>query len=338
MADEIEYEGLSGDHSLAAHMAAGATAGYFEHICVYPFDVVRTRMQSTRLGCAPKSNNPFVEIRRLIHFEGLRPLVRGSGAVFVGCGPAHAMQYACYEKTKSALESRNFSFASSVGGAVGSICHDLWMNPADVVKQRLQLQGSPYISQSYSSIVRSIYQTEGLFAFYVSFPTQILMNVPFSFIQFGIYEKTKSILNPENTYSPITNAICGGVAGGVAAYVTTPLDVIKTVLNTQEGLTSGACSPCSAECGPKSEYISNIQEACEKIKATHPNNPISPFFRGCWARVAAAAPGCALSWIAYEFMKTFFNAGNSQDKLDKVGHLSTVENLNERKKSVNIFG
>ena len=80
------------------------------------------------------------------------------------------------EKTKSALESRNFSFASSVGGAVGSICHDLWMNPADVVKQRLQLQGSPYISQSYSSIVRSIYQTEGLFAFYVSFPTQILMN------------------------------------------------------------------------------------------------------------------------------------------------------------------
>ena len=70
--------------------------------------------------------------------------------------------------------------------------------------------------------------------------------MPFSFIQFGIYEKTKSILNPENTYSPITNAICGGVAGGVAAYVTTPLDVIKTVLNTQEGLTSGACSPCSA--------------------------------------------------------------------------------------------
>lgn len=72
-----------------------------------------------------------------------------------------------------------------------------------------------------------------------------------------------------------------------------------------------------SECGPKTEYISNIQQAFQKIKATHPNNPISPFFRGCWARVAAAAPGCALSWIAYEFMKTFFNAGNSQDKLDK---------------------
>ena len=78
------------------------------------------------------------------------------------------------------------------------------------------------------------------------FSKKKLDKVPFSFIQFGIYEQTKSILNPENTYSPITNAICGGVAGGVAAYVTTPLDVIKTVLNTQEGLTSGACSPCSA--------------------------------------------------------------------------------------------
>ena len=54
MGDEIEYEGLSGEHALGAHMAAGATAGYFEHIVVYPFDVVRTRMQSIRLGCAPR--------------------------------------------------------------------------------------------------------------------------------------------------------------------------------------------------------------------------------------------------------------------------------------------
>ena len=71
--------------------------------------------------------------------------------------------------------------------------------------------------------------------------------VPFSFIHFGIYDSLKDVVNPQNTYSPSTNALCGAVAGGVAAFVTTPLDVIKTVLNTQEGKLAAAgvnCDPC----------------------------------------------------------------------------------------------
>ena len=71
--------------------------------------------------------------------------------------------------------------------------------------------------------------------------------MPFSFIHFGIYDSLKDVVNPQNTYSPSTNALCGAVAGGVAAFVTTPLDVIKTVLNTQEGKLAAAgvnCDPC----------------------------------------------------------------------------------------------
>ena len=45
-------------------------------------------------------------------------------------------------------------------------------------------------------------------------------------------------------------------------------------------------------------------------------NPLSPYFRGCWARVLQAAPGCALSWIAYEFMKTVLEAETAQKKVD----------------------
>ena len=48
----------------------------------------------------------------------------------------------------------------------------------------------------------------------------------------------------------------------------------------------------------------------------NPGDPVRPFFRGCWARVVAVAPGCALSWLAYEFMKTLLNAENSQRKTD----------------------
>ena len=43
------------------------------------------------------------------------------------------------EKTKSALEESNVrilnTMSDNVGGAVGAFFHDLWMNPADVLKE-----------------------------------------------------------------------------------------------------------------------------------------------------------------------------------------------------------
>lgn len=95
MGDEIEYESL-GTGSLGMNAVAGATAGYFEHMCVYPFDVVKTRMQSLRVGCAPQTANPLKEVRNIFYTEGFRPLTRGLCATAVGCGPAHALQYVCF--------------------------------------------------------------------------------------------------------------------------------------------------------------------------------------------------------------------------------------------------
>lgn len=47
-------------------------------------------------------------------------------------------------------------------------------------------------------------------------------------------------LNKERKYSPGVHVLAGGAAGAVASAVTTPLDVMKTLLNTQETQYSGA--------------------------------------------------------------------------------------------------
>jgi len=96
MGDEVDYESLGASHPLWMNAAAGATAGYFEHICVYPIDVIKTRMQSLRVGCAPQTANPFAEIKNVVRTEGYRPLTRGAAAIAFGCGPAHALQFACF--------------------------------------------------------------------------------------------------------------------------------------------------------------------------------------------------------------------------------------------------
>jgi len=64
-------------------------------------------------------------------------------------------------------------------------------------------------------------------------------------------------------------------------------------------------------------HIGTIRAAVHHINSTRlTRNPLTPYFRGCWARVLQAAPGCALSWIAYEFMKTVLEAETAQKKVD----------------------
>lgn len=78
------------------------------------------------------------------------------------------------------------TFAYGLAGVCATILHDLIMNPADVVKQRMQMLYSPYGSSL--ECARCIYRTEGMRAFYRSYTTQLASNVPYQAIHFMTYE------------------------------------------------------------------------------------------------------------------------------------------------------
>ena len=59
------------------------------------------------------------------------------------------------------------------------------------------------------------------------------MNVPFQCVHFIVYEAMQNATNPERVYNPMGHVVSGGVSGALAAAITTPLDVCKTLLNTQ---------------------------------------------------------------------------------------------------------
>lgn len=59
------------------------------------------------------------------------------------------------------------------------------------------------------------------------------MNIPFGSLIVLLNEKLKHLLDAREDDQGFKYYLCGGLAGGIASIPTTPLDVIKTKLNTQ---------------------------------------------------------------------------------------------------------
>ncbi|KAF2433701.1 asparaginyl-tRNA synthetase [Tothia fuscella] len=294
--DGFDYESLPPNFSLSANMAAGAFAGIAEHSVMYPIDLLKTRMQV--VNPSPTAvysgiSNAMVTISRV---EGFRTLWRGVSS------PAHAVYFATYEAVKNAmggnegLHHEHHPLAAAVSGAAATIASDALMNPFDVIKQRMQLQNSAY--RSLSHCARTMFKQEGLTAFYLSYPTTLCMTVPFTALQFMAYESSSKVLNPTGKYDPYTHCFAGAVAGGLAAGLTTPLDVIKTLLQTR-GTANDA----------ELRNVKGLWEAASIIKR---RDGYKGFFRGLKPRIVTTMPSTAICWSAYEMAKAFFIARSTE--------------------------
>ncbi|KAI9494672.1 mitochondrial carrier domain-containing protein [Zychaea mexicana] len=271
---EDQYESLGSNASMAQNAIAGAFAGIGEHCLMYPIDAYKTRVQVLHKATAVTLRNTW----------------RGVYSVVMGAGPAHALHFATFEYCRARFATSTHDLvASGAAGACATFAHDALMTPFDVVKQRMQLA-------SYRSVrecARKIYAAEGWAAFYISLPTTLSMSVPFQSLQFAMYDYASSLLNPSNTYDPKSHMMAGALAGAVASSITTPLDVIKTLLQTRGNATD-----------PRIRHCSGFWEGAKLIAERH---GATGFFRGFKPRVLTHMPSTAISWSVYEYFKWFLS-------------------------------
>ncbi|KAJ9477687.1 Mitochondrial RNA-splicing protein MRS4 [Pseudozyma hubeiensis] len=292
--EEVDYEGLGDNVPLHINMIAGSLAGISEHAAMYPVDVIRTRMQVLSATPAATYTGVIQAFNRISSVEGMRTLWRGVASVIMGAGPAHAVYFGTYETVKEATggNREGHQFASTAfAGASATIAADAFMNPFDVIKQRMQMHGSQH--RTVMQCASTVYKQEGLRAFYVSYPTTLTMTVPFTAVQFSVYEWAKKVLNPSETYSPMTHVSAGAFSGAVAAAVTNPLDVAKTLLQTRGSSTD--------------PQIRNASGMFEAFKIINAREGIKGFARGLSPRVLTFMPSNALCWLSYEGFRFFLN-------------------------------
>merc|ERR1712137_1428730 len=96
------------------------------------------------------------------------------------------------------------------------------------------------------------------------------------------------VMNPTGRYDPYTHCF----AGGLAAALTTPLDVIKTLLQTRGNAHDAEL-----------RSVSGLVQAARII---HQREGYKGYFRGLKPRIITTMPSTAICWSAYEMAKAFF--------------------------------
>ncbi|MBW0483077.1 hypothetical protein O181_022792 [Austropuccinia psidii MF-1] len=203
-------------------IAAGAIAGMTVDVFFYPIDTLKTRLQA-RQG--------------FLSSGGFNGLYKGLGSVAAGSAPGAALFFLSYEHSKSSIlptlaPSLSSPMVHMISASIGEIAACLIRVPTEIVKQRQQT--SVYGSKTSSAhALQLIIRQGGLKSLYQGFGITVFREVPFSIIQFPLYEalKTYAIQYRKSTSDPLPSpiaALCGSFAGATAAALTTPLDVIKT--------------------------------------------------------------------------------------------------------------
>ncbi|XP_060489706.2 mitochondrial S-adenosylmethionine carrier protein isoform X3 [Panthera onca] len=159
-----------------ASLVAGGIAGVSVDLILYPLDTIKTRLQS------PQGFNKA---------GGFRGIYAGVPSAAIGSFPNAAAFFITYEYVKWFLHTDSSSYLMPVkhmlAASAGEVVACLIRVPSEVVKQRAQVSSSSRTFQIFSNV---LYQ-EGIRGLYRGYTSTVLREIPFSLVQFPLWESLK---------------------------------------------------------------------------------------------------------------------------------------------------
>ncbi|CAK9232077.1 unnamed protein product [Sphagnum troendelagicum] len=306
----------------------GALASGFGETLLHPVDTLKTRIQSggqTGLSLQKQSDIGHA-LKYIVGIDGVRGLYRGVVPGLTGSMVTGATYFGFIESSKDWLEGEHPNLAGPwahfLAGATGDTLGSIVYVPCEVLKQRMQIQGSSKTwHRTYTSSIkkatpavyysgafhagRVILRQEGLTGLYAGYFSTLVRDVPFAGLQIMLYEAMRASMvygqeqwgsskalqpvgSEKHQFSSLEELIMGGTAGGLSAFLTTPMDVLKTRLQVQ---------------GSSARYR-GWRDALQTIWR---EEGTKGFFKGALPRVLWFVPASAISFMAVEWLRKEFN-------------------------------
>ena len=294
-----------------------------EALVCHPLDTIKVRMQLSRRGKdAPRRG--FVRTgMEIVRRETPLGLYKGLGAVLTGIVPKMAIRFTSFEWYKQLLAGGpgkpiDGSKVFVAGLAAGVTEAVAVVTPMEVIKIRLQAQhhsmADPLDVPKYRNAAHALYtvvKEEGFGALYRGVSLTALRQGSNQAVNFTAYTYFKDALRrwqPDlDAAAPLPGyqtTIIGLVSGAMGPLSNAPIDTIKTRLQK-----TPAAPGVSAW-----TRVSLIAADMFKQEGFH------AFYKGITPRVMRVAPGQAVTFTVYEYLKS---------KLEKSGPLSIQANQYE---------
>ncbi|KAK6115063.1 hypothetical protein DH2020_007332 [Rehmannia glutinosa] len=227
------FKNLSVLERAAIGAAAGGIAGAFTYVCLLPLDTIKTKLQTK--GASEIYKGAFDAFVKTFQNKGILGFYRGVSAVIVGSTFSSAVYFGTCEFGKSILSKIEHYpplLIPPTAGAMGNIVSSAIMVPKELITQRMQAGAK---GRSWEVLLR-ILEKDGILGLYAGYSATLLRNLPAGVLSYSSFEYLKAAVLRETkkaNLEPFQSVCCGALAGAISAFLTTPLDVVKTRLMTQ---------------------------------------------------------------------------------------------------------
>ena len=304
--------------SIVNHFVAGGLGGAVGAVLTAPFDVIKTRLQSSGYSLekvnygsinlagsnqavisaqSKQFSAVFSYMRYMIKTEGWPSLFRGLELHLFGTAPSRAIYFAVYSNSKNFLLTRvnlkndsvMLPIASSVvaGFTTCTVTNPIWF-----LKTRLQLECSRYGGNQKGlwRTVRNVYKKEGIRKFYSGLSASYL-GIGETVINFLIYEQMKVKINKfynrdsSKSFYFSTYVMASTLSKSTAAMIGYPHEVLRTRLRQQSNEILG-----------RARYTS-ITQAARMILA---EEGWMAFYSGLGTHLLRQVPNTVILLLTYE--------------------------------------
>ncbi|KAH8288562.1 hypothetical protein KR054_005468, partial [Drosophila jambulina] len=275
----------------------GGFAGIIGVTCVYPLDLVKTRLQNQPIG--PNGERMYTSIadcfRKTIASEGFFGMYRGSAVNILLITPEKAIKLAANDFFRYHLATNGVLSLPRAGlaGGLAGLFQIVVTTPMELLKIQMQdagrvaaaarAAGQEVEKMTALSLTKQLLRERGIFGLYKGVGATGVRDVTFSVIYFPLM----AIINNQGPRKAdgsgeavfYWSLLAGLAAGMTAALSVTPLDVIKTRLQASDA-----------------KKYNGIVDCVRKMLS---NEGVRAFFKGGLCRIMVVGPLFGIAQMFY---------------------------------------